>query len=121
MNGYPMSSSPKKNPLKLNKLQLRTLALLQVLAKQSELIQTHADTGEVTITQLPHPHGDHMHIGPFVIASRDASGFDNPSVFAALKRKGLVVDRPTIGTTLSPEGLTYQTGLEDKFIETSDH
>ncbi len=65
----------KNNPLKLNKLQLRTLALAQVLARQDGLAQRDEGTGEITLLELPHPHGDHVHIGPFVVSSRDVSGF----------------------------------------------
>ncbi len=111
---------PKKNPLKLNKLQLRTLALCQVLARQEGLAQTDAESGDVTITQLPHAHGDHVHIGPFVVSARDISGFSNEAVWVALKRKGLAKDA-LMGITLSGEGVAYDTGLNDKFLEASDH
>jgi len=112
---------PKKNPLKLNKLQLRTLALSQVLANEPSLSQKDEETGNVTILQLPHIHGDHVHIGGFVVSARDASGFSNEAVWVALKRKGLVVESPSMGVTLSAEGVAYDTGLNDKFIEQSDH
>lgn len=111
----------KKNPLKLNKLQLRTLALSQVLAAQDGIAQKNEETGAVTLTQLPHAHGDHVHVGPFVVSSRDASGFANPAVWVALRRKGLVADEAGIGVTLTREGVEYDTGLSDKFIEQSDH
>lgn len=111
----------KKNPKKLNKLQLRTLALCQVLAKQDGLCDTNEKTGEVNIRQLPHVHGDHVHIGPFVVSGRDASGFSNPAVWVALRRKGLVGDEVAMGVTLTQAGLEYDTGLSDKFIEVSDH
>ena len=50
--------APRKNPLKLNKLQLRTLALAQVLARDSGRLDEAS--GEVTLSSLPHPHGDHV-------------------------------------------------------------
>lgn len=112
---------PKKNPLKLNKLQLRTLALTQVLAKEPALATKDDATGAITISQLPHAHGNHVHIGPFVVSSKDASGFSNPAVWVALKRKGLVLDSPMGGVTISAEGFDYDTGLSDKFISESDH
>ena len=37
--------TPKKNPKKLNKLQLRTLALAQVLAREEGLARRDDDTG----------------------------------------------------------------------------
>lgn len=110
----------KKNPLKLNKLQLRTLALTQVLANEPDLSVKDEMSGAVTIKHLPHAHGDHMHVGPFVVSSKDASGFSNPAVWVALKRKGLVKDSD-LGVTLTAEGLAYDTGLGEKFIAASDH
>lgn len=111
----------KKNPKKLNKLQLRTLALCQVLARQDGISESNGETGEVTISQLPHAHGDHVHVGPFVVSARDASGFSNPAVWVALRRKGLVGDEVAVGVVLTKDGVDYDTGLSDKFIEVSDH
>ena len=79
--------SPKKNPLKLNKLQCRTLALAQVIAEDSDLTSRDDASGEVTILSLPQPHGDHVHVGPFVVSTRDVSGFSNPAVWTVLARK----------------------------------
>jgi hypothetical protein len=114
----------KINPLRLNKLQLRTLALAQVLANDAKSSQRDDVTGEVTLLSLPQPHGDHVHIGGFVVASRDASGFANPAVWTVLARKGLT--RPNdpngpMGVTLTVDGLNYDTGLSDRFAEASDH
>jgi hypothetical protein len=111
---------PKANPLKLNNLQLRTLALLQVLARDERVAHTDANTGAVTVTQLPHAHGDHVHIGPFTVTARDASGFTNPSVWAALARKGLA-RRDAIVAELTADGVAYDTGLADRLAVPSDH
>lgn len=111
---------PKTNPLKLNKLQLRTLALLQVLAKEESIAHAQAESGAVYITQLPHAHGDHVHVGPFTVSSRDASGFANPSVWAALARKGLA-RRDAVTAVLTAEGVAYDTGLGDRLVAPSDH
>ncbi len=46
---------PKKNPLKLNKLQLRTLALAQLLARDPSLARRDEATGVVTLLRIPHP------------------------------------------------------------------
>ena len=110
----------KPNPLKLNKLQLRTLALSQVLANDPDSSQRDDVTGEVTLLGLPRSHGDHVHIGGFVIAARNASGFANPAVWTALARKGLTRTDP-MGVTLTVEGLNYDTGLGDRFVAPSDH
>jgi hypothetical protein len=103
---------PKKNPLKLNPLQLKTLALFQELARHPETSSKVEKTGEVVITNIPHPHGDHFHIGSRVALSRDASGLHNPSVWIALMRKGLAKGDFPLAILLTKEGLAYETGIE---------
>jgi hypothetical protein len=112
----------KNNPLKLNPLQLRTLALLQELARHPATSTRDAQSGEATITHLPHLHGDHVHIGALVVSARDASGFSNPSVWAALERKGLVRGSfPHAAITLTALGLAYDTGLGRPSAAQSTH
>ena len=114
--------APKINPLKLNPLQLRTLALLQELARHPETATRDPRSGEATINHLPHVHGDHAHVGDLVVSARDASGFSNPSVWAALERKGLVRgDFPHASITLTASGLEYMTGLGEVRADHSDH
>ncbi len=103
---------PKTNPAKLNPLQLRTLALLQELARHPETSEKDAQSGLVRITHLPHAHGDHMHVGELVISSRDASGFSNPAVWAALERKGLAKADFPHEIALTADGVGYVTGLQ---------
>ena len=112
---------PRSNPLKLNKLQLRTLALAQVLAGQDNISTRDPESGDVRINRLPHAHGDHVHLGSFVVSSRDASGFANPSVWVALERKGLTRDYSPLGVTLTANAMAYDTGLSDQFLSDSDH
>ena len=112
---------PKKNPLKLNKLQLRTLALAQLLARDSSLAKRDETTGAVTLLRIPHAHGDHLHIGQFIVSTREASGLSNASVWAALVRKGLVRTDGPIAITLTAEGLSYDTGFGNRFLAPSDH
>jgi len=112
---------PRKNPLKLNKLQLRTLALAQVVAAEPGMASRNAATGAATLVHAPRPHGDHVHVGRFTVAARDASGFSNPAVWVALARKGLAGTDDTGAVTITAEGLAYDTGLSEKFAEPSDH
>lgn len=113
---------PKTNPLKLNNLQNRTLVLVQVLANDPAIGLKDEDTGEVRLARLPHAHGDHVHVGKFVVSAKEASGFTNPAVWVALKRKGLVRTDDEAGTVfVTPEGLSYDTGLSHHFLEESDH
>jgi hypothetical protein len=112
---------PKKNPLKLNKLQLRTLTLVQVLAKDERTSERDPETNEITINHMPHAHGNHVHIGAFTVSAKDASGLNNPAVWTALSRKGLVRIGLGSAITITPEGLDYDTGLSDHFVEESDH
>ncbi len=113
--------SQKKNPLKLNKLQLRTLALAQILAEMPDITRVDEKTGDTTLLQLPHAHGDHMHIGESVVSSRDASGLTNPAVWTALERKQLARQDTALTITLTPAGLAYDTGLGDRFLAPSPH
>ncbi len=111
---------PRHNPLGLNPLQLKTLTLLQELAQLPDYAKPGPDQGTIELVRLPYPHGDHFHIGEAVVASRDATGLRNPSVWAALERKGLV--RSTPPTALVTEhGLEYDTGLTDKILYRADH
>lgn len=112
---------PKKNLLKLNPLQLRTLALFQEMARHPELATVHPETGEAFLPQIPHPHGDHFHIGRKVVAARDATGLHNPSVWVALERKGLARGSFPFALTLTREGLAYDTGIADEILHGSDH
>ncbi|NQW01209.1 MAG: hypothetical protein HQ483_16000 [Rhodospirillales bacterium] len=112
---------PKRNPLNLNKLQLRTLTLVQVLANDERSAERDPDTGEVTISQLPHAHGNHVHIGAFSVSAKDASGLGNPAVWTALSRKGLARTGPGTAVILTPLGLSYVTGLSEQFVTESDH
>lgn len=110
---FPMP--PRRNPLKLNKLQLRTLALAQVLAREPGIAERDEATGEVTLHRLPEPHGDHVHIGAFVVSGREASGLRNQAVWAALTRKGLARADAGLAVTLTAPGLAYDTGFGERF------
>ena len=112
---------PKKNPLKLNKLQLRTLLLMQELARHRQTATTDAATGEATLNALPRPHGNHVHIGDFVVATSDISGFSNEAVWRALERKGLARSNFPMAITLTKPGLDYDTGLSEQLAHPSDH
>jgi hypothetical protein len=73
----------KKNPLNLNALQLKTLTLLQELARSPSHAERLPD-GAVRVSQLPYPHGDHFHVGAAIVMARDANGLANPAAWAAL-------------------------------------
>ncbi len=111
---------PKKNPLKLNKLQLRTLVLAQVLAKDETNTRKDDASGEVTLLKLPHAHGNHVHVGAFVVAAKEVSGFGNPAVWAALTRKGLARMETPDTPILTADGVRYDTGL-GHLLTQSDH
>jgi len=111
----------KRNPLKLNKLQLRTLLLFQELARHPETASVDEKTGEVLLSTLPRPHGDHVHIGSLVVSSTDASGLENRSVWNALERKGLARASFPVSIILTKAGVDYDTGLSDRISHPSDH
>ncbi len=111
----------KQNPLGLNPLQLKTLTLLQELARLADYSRPGEAPGSVVVTGLPYPHGDHFHVGEAVVASRDATGLRNPGVWAALERKGLVGSGPAGGALVTALGLEYETGLRDRILYRGGH
>jgi hypothetical protein len=111
----------RPNPKKLNALQLRTLAILQEIAQQSDFADPPHQDGTVSIHTLPHRHGDHLHVGTVVISSRDASGLDNPNVMNTLARKGLLHLGPAGLPSLTLEGRNYPTGIAAAVLHAADH
>ncbi|HEX7007132.1 MAG TPA: hypothetical protein VF274_08335 [Alphaproteobacteria bacterium] len=110
---------PKRNPLGLNKLQLRTLALLQELAA---LVGSPAEEpGSVTVAQFPPPHGDHFHLGEHVVRGSDATGLRIEAVWVALARKGLARSNFPASIVLTPAGLAYDTGVRDQVLHKAGH
>ncbi len=111
----------KRNPLGLNKLQLRTLAVLQELARLRDHAVPADDPGAIMVCNLPHPHGDHFHVGDRVVLARDATGLRNEAVWVALERKGLAKSLFPMSIVLTAEGLAYDTGLRDRILLPMDH
>lgn len=113
---------PKKNPKNLNGLQLRTLAILQELARDPDHGAPADEPGSVMVTNLPHPHGDHFHVGrQYVVASRDATGLSNQAVWVALERKGLAKGMFPMAIVLTEEALSYDTGVRDQILHGHNH
>jgi len=112
---------PKRNPLNLNPLQLKTLTLLQELARIAGTPAADDEPGGLAITELPHPHGDHFHLGEAVIAARDATGLRNPAVWAALERKGLIRPKLPEAVILTTLGQEYDTGLRERILHPAGH
>ena len=111
---------PKQNPLKLNPLQLRTLTLLQAIARIPRAASQGAN-GEVIISQFPAAHGDHFHLGDAVVAGKDATGLYNEAVWNALTRKGLARADWPHQIALTPQGLGYDTGLAEEILRRASH
>ena len=107
---------PKRNPLNLNPLQLKTLTLLQALAGIEGHVVRRDEDGSVLVAGIPAPHGDHFHLGDAVVASRDATGFLNQAAWTALERKGLIQSFFPQGALLTAAGLAYDTGLADAIV-----
>src|SRR5262245_20558913 len=111
----------KKNPLKLNPLQLRTLTLLQGLARVPEAATDGPEPGEITINRFPQPHADHFHLGDAIVLGKDATGLFNEAVWNALTRKGLARAVWPKAVTLTAEGLAYDTGDARDILRVSGH
>ncbi|AIB11349.1 hypothetical protein ABAZ39_04835 [Azospirillum argentinense] len=110
---------PKKNPANLNPLQLKTLTLLQELARLEQK-PVEGEEGAFQVTNLPHAHGNHFHLGSAVVASRDATGLTNEAVWTILERKGMLRRDAGYGI-VTAEGMAYETGLRDSILHRSDH
>ena len=108
---------PKKNPLNLNPLQLKTLTLLQAIARLEGFSKPGDTEGEREIVQMPHAHGDHFHLGDALVMARDATGLNNEAVWTALERKGLVRTNFPQSATMTIEGLAYDTGMTDEVLQ----
>ena len=106
---------PQANPAKLNPLQLKTLTLLQVIAKIPDASSATPD-GDIAITAFPHAHGDHFHLGDATVMGRDATGLENENVWNALARKGLIKAAWPDQIALTPEGVAYETGIADEIL-----
>lgn len=111
--------APKKNPLNLNPLQLKTLTLLQEIARLEDK-PAEGEEGAFLVTALPHAHGNHFHLGHAVVAAKDATGLSNEAVWAILERKGLLKAEPG-KVTITAAGMGYDTGLRDSILHHSDH
>jgi hypothetical protein len=111
----------RRNPLKLNGLQLRTLTLLQELGRLEDFSRPAEEPGHRLIARIPHPHGDHFHLGPNVVLARDASGLGNESAWIALERKGLIKSMYPAACLLTPEGQAYDTGLGNEILHKAQH
>ena len=111
---------PKNNPAKLNPLQLRTLTLLQAIARIPGAANV-MPSGDIVITQFPNAHGDHFHLGDATVSGRDAIGLENQAVWNALTRKGMIKSEWPHQIALTPDGLNYDTGLADEILHRSSH
>lgn len=111
---------PKKNPLNLNPLQLRTLTLLQALTRIPGHARPAAD-GALLVGNPPRPHGDHFHLGDAVVMTRDATGLQNQAVWVALERKGLIKSFFPDGAAVTQAGLAYETGVDGAILHRADH
>ena len=114
-----MASRP--NPLKLNALQLKTLAILQEVARSEDGASEALGDGSVALNRLPHAHGDHFHVGAAVVRAKDATGLENPAVLGVLRRKGLIVMAPDGRPALTAAAVTYETGVAEAILHRADH
>lgn len=110
---------PKANPLGLNKLQLKTLTILQELARAGG--GEPEPGGGVRVTDLPSPHGDHFHVGHSVVRAADATGMSNQGVWLALERKGLARSEYPLSVVVTAAGLAYDTGLRHAILRGGGH
>ena len=111
----------KTNPLNLNTLQLKTLTILQAVAEIEDVAQKDPATGSIKLTALPHAHGNHFHVGNYLVDAADATGLQTAGVWAALTRKGLVIPNFPQDVTLTRDGVRYETGMRELILHGADH
>jgi len=107
------------NPLRLNPLQLKTLALLQILAGQHQEAEQNQDG--IVVRHFPSAHGDHFHVGHYVLSGQELSGLGNVSVWTVLERKGLIKSYYPEYAVLTPAGQTYDTSAAQKIWHQHAH
>ena len=112
---------PKLNPKKLNKLQFKTLAIMQEFAA-TDIAEDGENDGEVKLNHIPRPHGNHFHVGSGVVLTKDATGLFNRGAWAALDRKGLTRGGifPFTTTPIHKE-MDYDTGMREQLVHGSYH
>ncbi|HWA69424.1 MAG TPA: hypothetical protein VG821_06285 [Rhizomicrobium sp.] len=111
---------PRTNPAKLNPLQLRTLVLLQAIARLPDASKPTPE-GDTEITAFPHAHGDHFHLGDAMVRGSDATGLENQNVWNALARKGLVKCEWPHQIALTPAGIGYDSGIAHEILHQGGH
>ena len=79
---------PKQNPLRLNKLQLRTLSLAQVLTRDPNTGKLDEATGDVELLRIPQTHGDHVHVGQCVVSAQKSQRVFQPDRLDRPKAQG---------------------------------
>jgi hypothetical protein len=77
--------------------------------------------GDIAITQFPHAHGDHFHLGEATVSGRDATGLENQAVWNALTRKGMIKSEWPHQIALTLDGQNYDTGLADEILRRGGH
>lgn len=115
--------APKKNPLNLNPLQLKTLTLLQHLARIPGNARPADEPGAFLVQNMAGPpHGDHFHLGDAVVLAKDATGLMNRAAWTALERKGLIraAQFPALAV-LTAAGLGYDTGIAGTILHRGTH
>ena len=115
-----MPTLARPNPAKLNPLQLRTLTLLQAIARLPDAARLTAE-GDTAILTFPNAHGDHFHLGDATVMGRDATGLENQNVWNALARKELIKCEWPHQIALTPAGLAYETGIADRILHRGGH
>lgn len=115
-----MPTVTRANPAKLNPLQLKTLVLLQAIAQLPDAARQTPE-GDTAILAFPHAHGDHFHLGDATVMGRDATGLENQNVWNALARKGLIKCEWPNQIALTPDGLSYETGIADQVLHKGGH
>jgi len=101
----------KINPLKLKKSELKTLALIQELARRDESSWAQSNIeGDQRVNITPTPVEDRLYFGNFSIPKPTTARLFKRGVWLELERKGLAKPITDHSVTITREGLNYPTG-----------
>src|SRR5579871_422660 len=117
---YRRADAAEKKPARSQFAAAQNLDLAAVSRQPPRLCGARPGCRNGGADAPPVAHGDHFHLGEVVVAARDATGLRNPSVWAALERKGLIRSTPPTAV-LTALGRGYDTGLRDKILHVADH
>ena len=106
-----------ENPLHLTPAELKTLALIQELARRDESVWAMDNVdGDQRVNLRFQPHNDVCYFGHLAVPAEEASIVLQNDVWLNLETKGLAKGHAQESATITQAGKTYPTGRNGFFI-----